>query len=131
MQIIEGVVNPVDINDPNINPKHKEFLLLKLKKKQLETEIEKCKKEIEKLEKHYLRDMAMGKSFNWCWESVITRTNISWKDLFIEYVGKKEADKVASTIPVNKYPHIHIRGYDPEIIIKPTRFRLSRKKIGP
>jgi hypothetical protein len=125
-----GVVKPIDPNDPKTDKDHREFLELKLKKRSIENELESVKKEIEEKENHLLKEMDKGKKFDWCWKTIIKRTNVKWKDMFIKYVGKKEADKISAETPETKYPHVYVSGFDPEPEQSKPKRKVLRRKLS-
>ena len=113
-----------------------ELLELKTKKESLKNSLQEVEKKLDKKEKELLDRLHSGETIDWCWEYHIYRTNISWKDLFVKYVNKKEADLISAKVPTTVYPHIGIFGFDdPEEKIPITnnvkkkirRFKLRKK----
>lgn len=51
---------------------------------------------------------------NWAWRWVFKKSNIKWKEEFINRLGKAEANKILSTAKQKEYPKIGIRFVDPK-----------------
>lgn len=51
---------------------------------------------------------------NWAWRWVFKKSNIKWKEEFINRLGKAEANKILSTAKQKEYPKIGIRFIDPK-----------------
>ena len=110
------------------------LLRLKQYRETLRKQLQETESRVDEMEEIILDRIHSGEKIAWGWEYQIERTNISWKDKFIEYAGKKEADLISATTPNKIYPHVGIVGFDnPEEKIpvkqKPRRLKLRRKNI--
>lgn len=81
-----------------------------LKQKELKEELEKIEIEIKEKEKEILNRMFDGEVFTWCWDYVLERRNISWKNLFIKYNGKVKAEMESDKVKPTIYYHIGVKG---------------------
>ena len=123
----DGVIQPIPKEDyPKLNPEHRTLLELFNRKKQLEDELKEVNESIDRKEKLILKQMDSGKTFDWCWKWVFSRTNISWKDMCIKFVGKKKVDEISARTKAIEYPHIGIEGFHPRPIQKIKRLNLRR-----
>ena len=121
----EGTVKHISKAEyQKLNPEHRQFLELFEQRKQLEQQLKEVNEVIDRREKEYLELIDQGKTFSWCWKWIFKRTNISWKEICEQYLGKKKVQEIAAKIPATKYPHIGIEGYHP----KPNKMRLNLKR---
>jgi len=123
----EGIIHPIPKEQyPKLNSEHKQMLELFNRKKQLEEELKEVNESIDRKEKLILKQIDSGKTFNWCWKWIFTRTNISWKDVCIKFIGKKKVEEISARTEATKYPHVGIEGFHPRPFQKPRRFNLRR-----
>jgi hypothetical protein len=118
----------------NMDKEHKQLLLLLNKEKDLNEQLKQVKEEIKQYEEIFLKEMEKGKTFSWCWKYIISRTNISWKDKFIEVTSKKKAEEIMAKTEATIYPHLGVLDFhDPKnyppvpIETKTTKVKLTRK----
>lgn len=110
---------------------HKLFLNLLNQEKELKEQLKQTQQQIKEKEAYYLKQIKMGKAYPWCWKYNIYKTNISWKEKFIEYLGKKKADEISSTTPQTVYPHIGVLGFHQKEGYKKkiTKFTLKKPRL--
>jgi hypothetical protein len=123
----EGIVKPIESHQiPKLDKEHQQMLQLFRQKKKLETQLKEVNEEIDKREAVLLKQINSGKKFDWCWQWMFERTNISWKDVAIKFIGKKKVNEIMARTESTKYPHIGIEGYHPRPFKKPKKLNLRK-----
>ena len=114
-----------------MDKEHSEFLALFFKKEELKEQLKEIETKIKEKEEYYLEQVNNGKQFDWCWKYQFKRTTVSWKDKFIEYNGKKEADLILAKTEETVYDHIAVDGFHNKAKQKPVEVKrkLPIKKL--
>jgi hypothetical protein len=128
----EGIIKPIPKEKyRELNPEHRELLILFNEKNELEENLKEVKELIAKRESDLLKRIDKGEDIPWCWKWIFLKTNIAWKAILEKTIGKKEVQKISASTPQTEYPHIGIEGFHarPKEEIKSTR-KLNLRKLN-